>query len=244
MLQTNDFHRKIGKQDEAVKKMGKLMNWIKGRYYKLKYSVKSKDGSAVGIIFLEKNERKDFDDKLDEISKEIKPCYKTIAQLQEYIIEKYHAKAVQMSQLQIESFKTNLILNFYPEVLRTPQIQTGNKPPKRAEFLKWYENDKKRFEEARKYPIEKLDFVISSYTFDYVFDNGKKAIFQINMEEKTEQCTINTSADGQLNEAEYRVIRNIIRDIDLYKGVTQEDIDTRSPRFLEYVSTLMDKDRD
>jgi len=224
--------------------MNKLINWIKVRYYRLKYNIKSKDGAtAVGVIFRDKNN--DFYDRLDEISKEIKPCYKTIAQLREYIVEKYNAKSVQMSEPQIESFKTNLILNFYPEVLNTPQIQMGDKTPKRAEFLKWHENSEKRFEEARQYPIEKLDLVIFHYIFDYVFENGKKVVFQINMEEKTEQCTISTNStriDGQLNEAEDSAIRRITRDIYLYKGVTQEDIDTRSPRFLGYASTLMDKD--
>jgi hypothetical protein len=221
--------------------MGKLINWVRARYYKLKYNIKSKDG-AVSIGFIGQNKKNDFFDKLDAIVKEIKPCYKTIAQLQEYIVEKYNAEKLQMNERQLEIFKTNLILNFYPEVLHTPQIQMGDKTPKRAEFLKWHENSEKRFEEARRYPIEKLDLVISHYTFDYAFENGKKAVFQITMEEKTEQCTISTRAGDELNEAEHKVIRSITRDIDLYKGVTQDDIDTRSPRFLGYASTLMEMD--
>ncbi|MDD3766142.1 MAG: hypothetical protein PHF89_02990 [Eubacteriales bacterium] len=220
--------------------MGKLINWIKGRYYRLKYRVKSKDDAAFGIVFCDKNNV--FYDKLDEISKKIKPCYKTIAQLKEYIVEKYNAKEVQMSKPQLESFKINLNLSFYPKVLHTPQIQMGDKPPKRAEFLKWHKNNKERFEEARKYPIEKLGLVVSSYQFDYMFENGKKAVFQINTEEKTGQCTISTSTDDKLNEAEHKVIRSITCDIDLYKGVTGEDIDTRSPRFLGYASSLMEMD--
>lgn len=230
-----------------VKKMNKLLHWVRGRYYRLKYRVASKDGVAVGIIFHEesKDKKNDFYDRLDEISKKIKPCYKTIAQLREYIVEKYNAKAVPMSDGRLEHFKAELILNFYPDVLNTPQIQMGDKAPKRAEFLKWHENNEKRFEEARKYPIEKLGLVISHYTFDYALENGKRIGFQINMEEKTGQCSISSSSthiDGQLNKAEHRAIRSITRDINLYRGVTQEDIDTRSPRFLGYASTLMEQD--
>ncbi len=224
--------------------MRKLINWISGRYYKLKYNIRSKDGAAVGVIILDKNKKNDFHDKLDNISKKIKPCCRTIAQLQEYIVEKYNAKLAQMSKPQLDSFKTNVILNFHPEVLHTPQVQMGDKTPKRVEFLKWHENSEKRFEEARKYPIEKLDLIISHYTFDYVFENGKKLVFQITMEAKTEYCTIGTSTDDQLTEAETKLIRGIIRDIDLYKGVSQEDIDTRSPRFLGYASTLMNMGRE
>ena len=121
--------------------MGKLINWVRARYYKLKYNIKSKDGAAVSIGFIGQNKKNDFFDKLDAIVKEIKPCYKTLAQLREYIIEKYHAKAVPMSKPQLEIFKTNIILSFYPEVLQTPQLQIGDKPPKRAEFLKWHENN-------------------------------------------------------------------------------------------------------
>ena len=87
--------------------MGKLINWIKGRYYRLKYRVKSKDDAAFGIVFCDKNNV--FYDKLDEISKKIKPCYKTIAQLKEYIVEKYNAKEVQISKPQLESLKSILI---------------------------------------------------------------------------------------------------------------------------------------
>ncbi|MCK9477927.1 MAG: hypothetical protein M0R40_00285 [Firmicutes bacterium] len=228
----------------GVKQISNLINWIRGRYYKFKY--RAKDAAAVGIFFCDdsKDKKNDFYGRLDEMSKTIKPCHKTIAQLQNYIVEKYNAIETLIGEWQLEQFKVGIILNSYPELLHTPQIEVGDKFPKRAEFLKWHENNEKRFAEARKYPIEKLGLVVSHYTFDYALESGRKLTFQITMEEKTEQCIISASADGKLSEAENKLMQSISHDIDLYKGVSQKDIDTRTPRFLAYATTLMKIDKE
>lgn len=41
---------------------------------------------------------------------------------------------------------------------------------------------------------------------------------------------------------EQAIIHKIHEEIDMYKGIAQEDIEKSTPRFLEYVSTLIIQD--
>ena len=94
------------------------------------------------------------------------------------------------------------------------------------------------------YPLDKLNLDICVYEFPFVYDNQGIGTYRIEIERTTEQCNVSFVGNVNLSDAQKKKTDNIIRDIALFKGVTQEDIDNRTPRFMGYATTLLNYNRE
>lgn len=214
------------------------MNKLKQIYYKLKYR---NTATSVAIIESSKKKKNDFEVACEEYAKTLKPCYKTNTEVLEYIKNKYGLRKEKLTTSVAEGYKINYIMNQHPELLSThePKRLSGDKMPSRKELLEQHEIIAKRIEEARAYPLEKLGISLELYKFDYALSDGDVAEFTILVDNTNDGFTISSSVNRKTIDEEQAIIHKIHEEIDMCKGITQEDIENRTPRFLGYVSTLI-----
>lgn len=218
------------------------MNKLKQIYYKLKYR---NIATSVAIIESSKKNKNDFGAACEEYAKTLKPCYKTNAEVLEYIKNKYGLRKEKLTTAAAEGYKINYIVNQHSELLSTPEPHcfTGDKIPSRKVLLEQHEIIAKRIDEARAYPLEKLGLSLELYKFDYALSDGYVAEFTILVDNTNDRFTISSSVNRKTTDEEQAIIHKIHEEIDMYKGIAQEDIDNRTPRFLGYVSILIRQDK-
>ncbi len=200
----------------------------------------------MGIIIGSKKKKDNFNEKVEEIARRTTPCYKTNDEVLAYIRERYVLTPATFSNATLESYKVNYIMNECPEVLTTPEIplHDNGKAPSRKQMQKFQESSNKRFEEAWNYPIEKFGFEFETYTFYYAFPDGYKAEFKLISEKTMDRLSIQSTLDRTAIEDEQKTIRKIFDEIDIYKGVTKEDIENRTKRFIGYVAAVINLEKD
>ncbi len=218
---------------------------LRNLYYKIKYKNLKGSACAVGVIIGDKKKKDDFNIKLDEIAKRTQPCYKTNDEVLSYIRDRYVLTPATFSKSTLENYKVNYIMNECPEVLTTPEIHLphSSKSPSRKQMQKFQENSNKRFDEAWNYPIEKFGFEFETYTFYHTFTDGYKAEFNLVSENTMDRLSIQSTLDKTATEDEHKIIRRILAEIDIYKGVTKKDIEKRTKRFIEYAASVIDLER-
>ena len=109
--------------------------------------------------------------------------------------------------------------------------------------MAWSENNDIRWQEALAYPLEKLGFVIRCCVFQRTLASGKQVNFRVTAEEKFDFFITDTEPCTELSEAENTEIKTILDEMVIYKGVSQSDIEKRTPRFLAYAAVLMEREK-
>lgn len=216
---------------------------LRDLYYRLKYRNLKGSAAAVGVIIGGKKKKDDFDKKLDEIARRTTPCYKTNDEVLAYIREKYNLTPVEFSKADVENYKVNYIMNNCPEVLTTPEysLPDNRKSPTKKQMQAYNESSDKRFKEAWNYPIERLGIEFDKYIIKHKLSDGYEAEFTLVVERTKDQIFMSGGIIGHtVSEDENKLIRGIFADINIYKGVTQEDIDNRTKRFIGYSAAVMD----
>lgn len=218
---------------------------LRDLYYKLKYRNLKSGAGAVGVIFGSKKKNDDFNAKLEEIAKRTTPCYKANDEVLTYIRERYNLTPATFSNTMLENYKVNYILNECPEVLTTPEqlLPDNGKAPTRKQMEEFHENNNKRFEEAWSYPIEKLGLEFKTYIFEYILPDGYKVKFDVIAEKNKDRLSITSTINRIVSDDEQKLIRRICDEIEIYKGVTQEDIDNRTKRFIGYAAAVIELER-
>lgn len=212
---------------------------LKDLYYRVKHrSIKTKDG-VLGIICTDKNKKNDFDKKVEELRKNAVPCYKTNGEVVEYIKRKYNFEKTAISDVELENFKVNYILGKYPELLSLTQKQYSVNAS-REEILEIHEHNEKVFKEARNYPFEKLNLDIEMYKCNYPLN--KESIVEFNLLADNTNDEVFGSAsltNVKHTDNDDKLVRQILDDICVYKGVKQEDIDNNTMKFVVYASAAL-----
>lgn len=174
----------------------------------------------------------------------VKPGKKSMKELEFYLLSHFHAKEKPLTGRHRDMLKSNVILDFYPDILETPSFNPGPNP-KVNDLLKFEENSRKRFEESEKYPEEKLRLEMHEFTFDFYLDGQVIGTYTVDLEYTTEYITISYQLDLEgrqpvADDAVHSAYNDIIYDIYRFMGVSQEDIDTRSIRFMTLLSSFKD----
>lgn len=229
-----------------MNKIKKIISKLFGKYNSA-HSVGYVSNGGVTSVYVTKNseeKQKEFNEWLNKVAGEIKPCGKSIEELELYLVENYKAEMTEVSAFNLKVIKSNIILGLFPELLTTPEIKLDyNKKPTKKQLEQFAHISDKRLNEAMEYPPEKLNLDICVYTFPFICENQEIGTFRINIERTTEQCNICYSCNINLSDEQKEAANKIVRDIDLFKGVTQSDIDNRTPRFMGYATTLMNYKR-
>ena len=223
----------------------KMFTKLRKLYYKIKYSNLKSGSGAVGVIIGSKKNNDDFNHRLDEIAEKTSPCYKSNDEVLVYICERYNLKSVTLSQSAVANYKVNYIMNVCPEVLTTPEykIPDSKKSPTRKQMQAFHENSNKRFDEAFNYPDELLGLELEGYIFTYTLSDGYEIEFRITTERTHDQISISSSVNRTISADEQKIISRILNEIDIYKGVKQEDIEKHTNRFLGYAMAVIELEK-
>lgn len=142
-------------------------------------------------------------DTLEEIISRLKPNRKTITQLENYLLEKYHAQPMSLDKERLRFIEQEIILRHYTEMSK-------QKIPM----------------DVRAYTFTLMNEAVCLGTFTLVLECITEEIYHLDF------ATAKGQTPGQAD------IKMIMKDLLLYLGLSQEDIDRRTPRFLHYLSTL------
>ncbi|MCI8336118.1 MAG: hypothetical protein HFI72_03000 [Peptococcaceae bacterium] len=140
---------------------------------------------------------------LEDITAKLKPNRKTVAQLEQYLINQYGAQPIILSKERLRFIEQEIILRHYSEA------------------------------KNHKIPMD-----IAAYTFPLQAENATLGTFTLVLERITEEIYQFDFAVAKGQNTSPTAINPIMKDILLYQGLSQEDIDKRTHRFLHYISTL------
>lgn len=179
------------------------------------------DGPTAILYAGKKSNKSDQEEFLKYAKSKIKPNYRSINQLENFLIENYKARPYQLSEKKLEMLKVNVIMNKYRDLLVFPQPLGEN--PTKKQILKYAQEDTS-FDQAKDYPAEKLGLVMKAYKLPLNLDSQKDAMVQLEM----------TSEYISISDAP----KDLADDLLIWLGVSEEDIDKETPRFIAYAYTL------
>lgn len=166
--------------------------------------------------------QQDDENSLTEMQKTLQPNLRLLSDLPKYLTQQYHALPYPLSDSETEMLKVNVLLNSFPEEVGFPM------PPEECssekELVRYAEASDLAFRRAHSYPADKLNLCFRAYLLPQMGEDGTDAIIQFELR------------------SEHLILKNatqeLAEDITLWLGVSQQDIETRSPRFQVYVHTL------
>lgn len=155
------------------------------------------------------------DDFLEYAATQIKSDHHKFSYIEDYLKTHHNAIPYTLSEKQLTSLKINVITNNYRHLLNFP-APLGDNPTEKQ--IKEYMEQDTSTEQARNYPAEKLALDMRAYKIPV--EGNEEAIIEIEMR------------------SEYMCFKNvpdkIAEDVILWLGVTQEDIEKRTTRFVRY----------
>lgn len=175
---------------------------------------------VAGKDMLDNSRRKEF---LNYAKTKIKANYRSIWELEDYLIKEYNGVPYQLSERKLEMLKANVIINKFSEVLDLPKPLGEN--PTKKELLNYVKNDTS-FEQARSYPAENLGLIMKAYKLPLASDDRNEPIVELEM----------TSEYMRISDAP----KEIADALSIWQGVSEEDIKNETPRFFAYAYTLRD----
>lgn len=209
---------------------------------------KNNKSSAIGIIghiiattTMVVEDKEKTEAFLSYAAKQIKPCERTIKQLEEYLVDKYGAIPHTLMPHELSVLKANVIMNHFNYVLDKP-APLGENPT--IEELKAYMAENTSFYQTRHYPAEILGLEMKAYKLPNVPSEAHKLHI-------SEHGVVNYTEKDVIVEMEmqsgYLGFRNggstVSDDLVLYMGVSEKDIKERSPRFICYAYTLKNMEK-
>lgn len=223
------------------------------RFFNIRFKNKSKAG-AIGIIggasgptaiYVSKDKEKKEQEQekfLLYAAEQLTPCKRTFNELEEYLIEKYHAVPHTLLPHELKILKANVIMNHFDYVLDKPEPLGQN--PTKKEIRRYFEKDTS-FLQAKEYPSEKLGLELKAYKLTNFPSRLRKERELKNKEqyENTNSCYTGNDVIVEMEmKSQYLSIVNgddeIIYDLLLYSGISEQDIKEKNPRFIAYAYAL------
>ena len=166
-----------------------------------------------------------------EIERNIVPCAKTKEEFRSYLVDTLGMKEVQISEFELRDAKVQFIFKLCPELLRTPMCSA--KEDRNAALQSLIDRRK----EAQNISLEQTGFEITKYAMEYYMDDYKLSDVAVFLEENS--FTYYASVESYVrNDEDDRIARHLFDNIILFRGVTVEDIKTKSEWYGAYVSLL------
>lgn len=236
-----------------------LFGWVLFFYFGKGRSVKS--AAAISIIggadgptsiFLagkaeNKEKSLEREKKLERLKEVILAEPHTLEEVERYLVERWHAEILENeeSAWQEEALRTSLLLMHRPDLLSIPEPKALKRSASKKEQMAFLEQIQKRFEEAEKISAEEfpIDFRVYRIKPDKKHsqqagdDASNNSHLDIQIEKKYQKLQVSLQYEG--NE-EKELFDKIIRDIYQYYGVTEEDKEKGTERFLILANILED----
>lgn len=160
---------------------------------------------------------------------DLEPCYKTIYELENYLITKYNAELIKkIDEQTLKVTKYNIAKDKFSALLKEI-IDLDSYDYKGEDSLL------KDIETINNLPKSLLDLDIAQYKFDVTIEKRVIGCFEIIIERNTEYVRLKFHQNYDDNNHKNKLM-GIMADIILYQGVNERDIDTKSERFFKYVA--------
>lgn len=205
------------------------------------------DGPTAFFIADKPNDNGITEEWIDKMASTTTPCKKAIQELEAYLMKHYHAKEIELIDRKRDFFKANMIQNYCPELLKTPLPNIELLVNSSKEELENYANMQSlRFDEALSFPEDKTTLDIHQYEFTLNVENVPSATALVSIERLNEVAQLSLQTDAITPHKEQdrliKIIQNLSDEMTLFQGISQQDIDERSTRFMIYLLALKNKD--
>ena len=181
----------------------------------------------------------------EELERSIVPCDKTIDQFKCFLLDELGMEKVLLSENELNRKKAIFIENHHAEWLQTPLVELPkNRIPNDREQEAWLKCMTQRHQEAMQIPLEDTGLIFSKYRMEYQLECGAMAHIEVTLEKTHYIYEISRGNHGfekrgRETTAEKAKAETIVEQIMLYKGVSAEDIRTKTQNYQDYVSTLI-----
>ena len=176
------------------------------------------------------------EERMRKIAERIPAAPHTIQETEQYLTEKYAALLLSADnpevQSQEKSMRVNMVFRHRPDLLKTPEPEF----PKSKKNLEAFEEQiRKRFQEAEEISAEELPLDLCQYRI--VPKDHPEAVLNFVVERSYGVFQVSSSY-GKGGEEEQAALEEIIKDVYLYYGVSQEDKEQFTERFLMLASVV------
>lgn len=190
----------------------------------------------------------EMEKKLERLKKTIQAEPHTLDELELYMEERWKAKRLDQKDKeavwQEEALRTTLILTHRPELLSTPEPEAIDENASKKEQMAFLKQIQKRMEEAERIPAEEfpLDFRVYRILVDGSSTQkqedeklSQNTRLDIQIEKNFQILQASTQYEG---DEEKEKIKDIVKDIYRYYGVTEEDKEKGTERFIALAHIL------
>ena len=177
---------------------------------------------------------------LDQIAKEIEPGEKSMAELVQYIRAHYNGHQAGMSDRREKMLKQNIFHACYAARMdeSLPAFpKDRNLSPE--QWQKWIARREEAVDKIIEDAGNGVTFELECYEFPMMIDGREAGRFQVELDYISGYVSSSFQCTHGENKKTAAYVEQVMRDIQLYRGVSRKDIEERSSRFLEYAATLI-----
>lgn len=215
-------------------------------------SIKSKDGAAaIGIIggSSDTEREKRYEQWVEDCARIVRPKTHTVKETEEYFLKLCEAIPLSQEDQHMEGFKHSVIMNHFRDKLKHKAADFSFDMTD-EEIERWYEEDDAMHKEVRNSSTERFGLVMKGYYLPHTEIN--KAIYKEAYQEGQEFLKKSASRHHEADMPDIYFFleettgdfqssgggRSLMNELIAFRGISQEDIDNRTPRFLGYISAL------
>lgn len=198
---------------------------------------------------VDEEREKEFSNWVEECAKTIKPCGKSIKDVEAYFLEKCDAIRMDRGDRRTANFLAGIVVSYFEDRLEK-KAQSFSFEMSDEEIGSWSENNNARHREIRSLKQADLGIEIHGYVLERTKKNERfydeareeiqslidKGVLDGDHSEISEICfffeaeTESFKCTGGMN--------SLIDDLIVFHGVEAEDIEKRTTRFMAYVTSL------
>lgn len=183
--------------------------------------------------------KKEREKKLEKFKAELKAEPHTLDEVEQYLMETCQAERLSDEDIHVvrgrEAMRQSLILTHRPDLLSVPEPGPLDEKASKEEQMAYVKQIQKRFEEAEKVPEEQFPIDFRVYRIHPEGEKDRNYFLDIQIERKYEMLQVSLQYRDNAQEAK---MQKIVQDIYRYYGVSEEDKEKGTERFLILASVL------
>lgn len=205
-------------------------------------------GKVVGVSDDKRQEK--FQHWVEECAKLVTACAHTIKETEQYFLEQCDVLPLAADDTRMKSFQLNVVMNHCKDKLEH-QASEFSFDMTDEEIEKWSIKDNAMREEAMNSSPEYFGLIMRGYYLPHTVRNEviyeqdyleakkrmKRTHHSIKQAEMQDICFFFEETTEHFQSSGGN---NLMQQLIVFRGVSEEDIEERNPRFLGYISTLRD----
>lgn len=172
-------------------------------------------------VFLSPNPQ-DISPEWVQAVRAMQPACRSIQQLEEYLVEELHAVPCRLSSSELETMKLHTIIRFFPQLVDKPPLPGPN--PSSREIDEYIDRNHQAYERARAMTLQEAGLEIVAYRLPDRSGSPDGPIVQLERRSQSFQLLHGS--------------KELFDQLVLYLGVSEQDLQGRTPRLLDYLHAL------